>query len=82
MYQVELSSVPFPDDPPIVYPAAPIWEDLTNRRKDRSLIAGFIDGEAYRHRRGGARIGQRHPLRAHERAFVFDVERDLLTVES
>jgi hypothetical protein len=35
MYQVELSSVPFPDDPPIVYPAAPIWEELTNRRKDR-----------------------------------------------
>ena len=35
LYQVELSHVPFPDDPPIVYPAAPIWEELTNRRKDR-----------------------------------------------
>jgi hypothetical protein len=35
LYQVELSSVPFPDDPPIVYPAAPIWEELTNRRKER-----------------------------------------------
>src|SRR4051794_16023321 len=35
MYQVEKSSVPFPDDPPIVYPAAPIWEELSNRRKDR-----------------------------------------------
>jgi hypothetical protein len=35
MYQVELSHVPFPDDPPIVYPAAPVWEELTNRRKDR-----------------------------------------------
>jgi tetratricopeptide (TPR) repeat protein len=35
LYQVEISSVPFPDDPPIVYPAAPVWEELTNRRKDR-----------------------------------------------
>jgi hypothetical protein len=35
LYQSELSSVPFPDDPPIVYPAAPVWEELTNRRKDR-----------------------------------------------
>jgi hypothetical protein len=35
LYQVELSSVPFPDDPPIVYPAAPVWEELTNRRRDR-----------------------------------------------
>ena len=35
LYEVEKSSVPFPDDPPIVYPAAPIWEELTNRRKDR-----------------------------------------------
>lgn len=35
LFQVELSHVPFPDDPPIVYPAAPIWEELTNRRKER-----------------------------------------------
>ncbi|HEX5472163.1 MAG TPA: hypothetical protein VFW73_09760, partial [Lacipirellulaceae bacterium] len=35
LYQAEKSSVPFPDDPPIVYPAAPIWEELSNRRKDR-----------------------------------------------
>ncbi len=35
LYEVEKSSVPFPDDPPIVYPAAPIWEELSNRRKDR-----------------------------------------------
>ncbi len=35
LYEVEKSAVPFPDDPPIIYPAAPIWEDLSNRRKDR-----------------------------------------------
>jgi tetratricopeptide (TPR) repeat protein len=35
LHQVELSAIPFPDDPPIVYPAAPVWEELTNRRKDR-----------------------------------------------
>jgi tetratricopeptide (TPR) repeat protein len=33
LYQVELSAIPFPDEPPIVYPAAPVWEELTNRRK-------------------------------------------------
>ena len=35
LYEVEKSSVPFPDDPPIIYPAAPVWEELSNRRKDR-----------------------------------------------
>ena len=35
LYQVEKSSIPFPDDPPIVYPSAPVWEDLSNRRKER-----------------------------------------------
>ena len=35
LYQIEKSSIPFPDDPPIVYPAAPVWEELSNRRKDR-----------------------------------------------
>ncbi len=35
LYEVEKSSVPFPDDPPIVYPAAPVWEELSARRKDR-----------------------------------------------
>ena len=33
MYQVELSHIPMPDNPPIVYPDAEIWQDLTNRRK-------------------------------------------------
>ncbi|MCA9231331.1 MAG: VWA domain-containing protein, partial [Planctomycetales bacterium] len=33
MYQIELSHIPFPDDPPILYPEAEIWQDLTNRRK-------------------------------------------------
>ncbi|MEM9352925.1 MAG: hypothetical protein AAGA92_07925 [Planctomycetota bacterium] len=35
MYTVELSSIPFPDDPPIVYPDADVWEELSNMRKDR-----------------------------------------------
>ncbi|MFO0791825.1 MAG: VWA domain-containing protein [Pirellulales bacterium] len=35
LYEVEKSSVPFPDDPPIIYPSAPVWEELSNRRKDR-----------------------------------------------
>jgi tetratricopeptide (TPR) repeat protein len=35
MYQVEKSSVPFPDDPPIVYPDAKFWQDLSIRRKEK-----------------------------------------------
>ncbi|MBN1853147.1 MAG: hypothetical protein JW829_10505, partial [Pirellulales bacterium] len=33
LYQSERSSVPFPDEPPIVYPPADVWEELTYRRK-------------------------------------------------
>jgi hypothetical protein len=32
MYQVELSFVPFPDEPPIVYMAADKWDELTRKR--------------------------------------------------
>ncbi len=35
LYQVERSHIPFPDDPPIVYPDAEVWQQLTTRRKDR-----------------------------------------------
>jgi len=31
--QVELSHVPFPDEPPIRWPAAEVWQALTERRK-------------------------------------------------
>lgn len=33
LWQVEKSFMPFPDEPPIVYPAADVWEELTRRRK-------------------------------------------------
>ncbi len=32
LYQVELSHVPFPDEPPVRYPPAPVWRALTERR--------------------------------------------------
>jgi hypothetical protein len=32
LYQVELSHVPFPDEPPIVWPPAEVWQALTERR--------------------------------------------------
>ncbi|MDX1948383.1 MAG: hypothetical protein SFU86_23540, partial [Pirellulaceae bacterium] len=38
LYQVELSQVPFPDEPPIVYPSAEKWEDLTIRRKKYAAV--------------------------------------------
>ncbi len=38
LYQVELSHVPFPDEPPIVYPPADVWNALTvNREKWASV---------------------------------------------
>ncbi len=38
MYQTELSHIPFPDVPPIIYPDAEVWEDLTNRRRKYASI--------------------------------------------
>ena len=33
LYQVELSHVPFPDEPPVRWPAAEVWKALTERRR-------------------------------------------------
>ena len=33
LYQVELAHVPFPDEPPVRYPPAEVWQALTERRK-------------------------------------------------
>ena len=33
LYQVELSHVPFPDEPPVRYPPASVWQNLTLKRK-------------------------------------------------
>jgi len=38
MYQVDLSSIPTPDNPPIIYPDAEYWQDLTNRRKKYASV--------------------------------------------
>lgn len=38
LYQVELSHVPFPDEPPIRWPAAPVWVSLTERRKKWAAV--------------------------------------------
>jgi len=35
LYQVEHSHIPFPDEPPIVYPDTEVWQQLTARRKER-----------------------------------------------
>ncbi|MCE9547017.1 MAG: hypothetical protein K8T25_16200, partial [Planctomycetia bacterium] len=38
LYEVEKSFVPFPGDPPIVYPSAEVWEELTLRRKKYATV--------------------------------------------
>ncbi|MBC7967740.1 MAG: hypothetical protein H7Z17_17645 [Fuerstia sp.] len=35
LYQVELSHVPFPDEPPVIYPRADIWRALSLTRKKK-----------------------------------------------
>ncbi len=35
LHEVEKSHVPMPDEPPIVYPNAEVWQQLTARRKQR-----------------------------------------------
>jgi hypothetical protein len=35
LFQVEKSHIPTPDDPPIVYPDAETWKELTARRKEK-----------------------------------------------
>ena len=38
LYQVELSAVPFPDEPPVNYPSAERWQEITEmRRKYKSV---------------------------------------------
>ena len=38
LYQVEQSAIPFPDEPPIIYPAAEVWEAISMRRKQWASV--------------------------------------------
>ena len=39
LHQVELSHVPFPDEPPVVWPSAEVWQALTERRKKWASVS-------------------------------------------
>ncbi|HUG92945.1 MAG TPA: hypothetical protein VML55_19035, partial [Planctomycetaceae bacterium] len=39
LHQVELSHVPFPDEPPVVWPPAEVWQALTERRKKWASVS-------------------------------------------
>jgi hypothetical protein len=41
MMQVERSAVPFPDEPPIQFPPAPVWREITKLRKEKYEASGF-----------------------------------------
>lgn len=45
MMQVEKSHVPFPDEPPVVFPPAATWKRLTEIRKERYETSGFTDDD-------------------------------------
>jgi hypothetical protein len=45
MMQVERSHVPFPDEPPIQFPPAPVWRELTKLRKEKYESSGFTDDD-------------------------------------
>ena len=44
LYQVEKSYVPFPDEPPLVYPEAAVWRALSERRLQQAEELKFISG--------------------------------------
>ena len=62
LYQVELSHIPFPDSPPIVYPEASVWEELTNRRKKYAAVDLGSTGEAEQRIEEALRSQLRAPL--------------------
>lgn len=41
MLQVDKSSVPFPDEPPVAFPPAAFWKEITELRKDRYSSDGL-----------------------------------------
>jgi hypothetical protein len=43
LMQAERSHVPFPDEPPIQFPPAQIWRELTKLRKEQYENSGFTD---------------------------------------
>src|SRR5205807_10415693 len=47
MLQVERSHVPFPDEPPVAFPPAATWRELTALRKDKYDAVG-LEGPASR----------------------------------
>ena len=48
LYQVERALVPFPDEPPLVYPDPQVWQDLTNRRQKYAQVDFAQTGSANR----------------------------------
>jgi hypothetical protein len=46
LFLVEKAHVPFPDEPPIVYPDPEVWEDLTIRRKKYASVDLATRGSA------------------------------------
>ena len=62
LYQVEKSATPFPDEPPIVYPDAEVWEQLSISRKKYATVD--LGGPAGLFRRPDpARIGKADAVR-------------------
>jgi tetratricopeptide (TPR) repeat protein len=45
MMQVERSAVPFPDEPPIQFPPAAVWREITKIRKEKYQSSGFTDDD-------------------------------------
>ena len=55
MYQTERSHVPVPDDPPIVYPDAEIWKELTAQRKEKYSSHGTLEAQRRRRKKSTRR---------------------------
>ncbi len=66
MYQIELSHIAFPDNPPIVYPDAEHWEALTARRKKWSSVDLSVRSKSEEHIHSVLREPLKAPLEFQE----------------
>ncbi len=62
-YQNELSSIPFSSDPPIIYPDAEVWEELTRKRQKWASVDLSARSKAEESIQAALRLPLKAPLR-------------------
>ena len=82
LYQVDRSCIPFPDDPPIVYPDAEVWQQLTARRKDKYSSMDLAKPKAGgKEDQGRVEVADRIGVRRYAAEHVIDYLKDYHKIE-